>query len=288
MKESDTMQKDKLVYKQMKRYRCKYLAINIVLTALVLFFVIAKIPYIATTFRGETELDTKRFVSETGTVVIDEITELGRKDTKSPGNANFRANSYWQDNIYRYKVEAEEIENTGEGFTQQVTAGSMTETVQLYNVYLAKIEGRWITVLANSYSPVDTVLTGHITEMPKCVKAAVSRYAKEDIEISEYMFDARGTEMDTELSDFVLMWLFVALLVWLWTKLILQYLNPLRTPTYRQLIKYGDVADVEADVNSQAESESAYMEKKKFILEDYILEKDTFKYKITRNHTSKH
>ena len=69
------MQKDGLLYKEMKHYRRKYLIINIVCTVLYLIFSISRFPYIRTQMTGATPLDAERFASETGTVVIDEAAE---------------------------------------------------------------------------------------------------------------------------------------------------------------------------------------------------------------------
>ena len=51
--------------------------------------------------------------------------------------------------------------------------------------------------------------------------------------------------------------------------------------------KYGEVLSVEEDVNTQAGKDSVYKEKRKLILEDYILYKGTFKYEVKRNHMSR-
>ena len=273
----------------MQHYRRKYLVINIVITLLFVAFTVMKFPYIKTGFMGKSPLDIERFSSETGTVVIDELIELGRKDEKIPSNACFRTDSYWQGNNYLFEIKADSVEDTGKVFTQTIQNGiSASEVVDMYRIYLAEAGGKKVAVLALSREKVTENMTGYVTKMSKPIKAALSETlrAGESLEVCEYIFDIRGVEMDVARTDFASFWLYIALLVFLWAKLIIQYKDPKKTPTYRQLIKYGDIETVEEDVNAQFEN--AQREKNKLVLEDYILEKDTFKLKVVRNHTNKH
>ncbi len=283
------MQKDKFLYKEMIHYRRKYLVINIAVTLLFVIFTILKFPYIKTGFAGESPLDMNRFSSETGTFVIDELIELGRKDEKTPQNACFRSESYWQGNNYLFEIKADSVKDTGKVFTQTVANGtSGSEEVAVYRIYLAEAGGKKVAVLASAREKVTENMTGYVTKMSKPVKARLSETLKADesLEVCEYIFDIRGVEMDVARTDFATFWMYIALLAFLWIKLAIQYKDPKTTPTYRQLIKYGDIETVAEDVNTQFES--ARREKKQILLEDYILERDTFKMKIVRNHTSKH
>jgi len=74
-------------------------------------------------------------------------------------------------------------------------------------------------------------------------------------------------------------------MVLLWIKLICYYIKPTLTPTYRQLARYGEAGSVESDINIQ--SEKGHMDGKRFVMEDYIAEKSTFKLIINRNHMAK-
>ncbi len=284
------MQKDGLIYKKMKHYRRKYLIINIVCTILYLAFITWRFPYIRTQMTGSTQLDEARFIAETGTMVMDEVIELGRKETKTPDSACFRVESYWQDGRYLYDMEIEDIVDTGKSFTSTIDTGmGEPQEVEMYKVYTASIEGRRIAILAKAkWQPTEKV-TGYLADFSRPVMAKVSETLTEGekAELSDYMLDLRGLEMDTANTDYACFWIFMALLAFLWTKLIMQYANPLRTPTYRQLVKYGEVFSVEEDINTQAGKDSVYKEKRKLILEDYILYKGTFKYEVKRNHMSR-
>ena len=80
----------------------------------------------------------------------------------------------------------------------------------------------------------------------------------EDITISEYVIYLRNSEMGAESSDVLFFWLFVILMLFLWVKLIIYYINPKLTPTFRQLVKYGDIMEVAQKVDLEVNSEDAY------------------------------
>ncbi len=285
------MQKDGLLYKEMKHYRRKYLIINIVCTVLYLIFSISRFPYIRTQMTGATPLDAERFASETGTVVIDELIELGRKEDKEPATACYGKESYWQDGRYYYTIEVDSITDTTRGFTQEIaTSVSTTEEVEVYRVYTAKMGKRQVAILAPSSWVPSKKMDGYITLLSRPVMAKVSETltSGESTELCEYMLDIRNVEMDTENTDFASFWIFMILLIFLWAKLILHYARPQLTPTYRQLVKYGDMLSVEADINHQSELESAHRTGKVLVLEDYILQRGTFRYEVKRNHMAKH
>ncbi len=285
------MQKDGFIYKEMKHYRRKYLVINIICTLLYLAFAIGSFPYIITEMTGATPLDAERFLEETGTVVIDEVIELGRKESKSPDNACYKSESYWQDNRYYYTVDISDIADAGKAFTTMVNMGTGTaEEIEVYRVYVANIGDRAVAVLANSSWVPSKRVSGYMAELSRPVMAKISETLTEgdSLEIGNYMLDIRGVEMDTANTDFACFWIFMLLLVFLWAKLIVHYMKPHLTPTYRQLVKYGDICTVEDDINSQLKKESVYREKGKTILEDYILYRGTFKHEVKRNHMARH
>ena len=282
------MQKDKYLYKEMNLYRKKYLVINIVITILFIIFTSAKLPYLLTKVKGATPLDTERFAKECETFTMDTVTELGRKDTKHPDNNCFRSNSYWQDNTYLFSVVPDSVTDTGKVFSQEIEGMSgVKETVDVYRVFLADIGGVKVPVITYANAKPDK-FEGYLTELSKVIKASVSEYVAENggsEESCEYMLDARGAEMDTSATDPWIFLLWLALVIFLWVKLIIQYVNPLKTPTYRQLVKYGEVLTVEKMINEQIED--AIKEKNKKILKDFIVFRDTFKLEVNRNHTAK-
>lgn len=284
------MQKDGFIYKEMKHYRRKYLVINIICTLLYLAFAIGRFPYIRTQLTGATPLDTERFAEETGTVVIDEVIELGRRESKTPDIACFKAKSYWQDNRYYYTADISDIADTGKGFTAKVS--TQTGTVQeeeVYRVYVANIGDRAVAILANSRWVPSRRVSGYMAALSRPVMAKISETLTEgsSLEIGNYMLDIRGVDMDTANADFAYFWIFMIILIFLWAKLIVHYIKPCLTPTYRQLLKYGDACAVEEDINTQLKKESMYREKGKIVLEDYILCRGTFKHEVKRNHMAR-
>lgn len=284
------MKMDGFLYGKMKRYRRKFLVINLVCTVLYIAFVVARFPYIATGFSGQTPLDVDRFVSETDTIAVREPVTLGRKDTTSPESANFRPTTYWQDGKYLFEFELESVKDLDKVFTQTISTGvGPDQVMDVYGVYSAKLGGRDVIVLASSNYDLTKKVTGHLADIPKSVMAKYTEELAEgeSLEVSQYMVDIRGVEMETETTDYAMFWIFMVLLIVLYAKLIIQYVNPRRTPTYRQLIKYGDVQTVEEDVNRQVLAAGGKA-KGKLILEDYILYKGTFRYVVEKNHMSKH
>ena len=281
------MEKDKYVYKAMAHYRTKLLIINVLLTILFVMFTVSKMPYLKTAFSGPSPLDTDRLIRESGTTVIDELIELGRKDHKTPDEAIYTSNSYLQGDVYRYTLTADSDPVEAKTFTTVMGEGDEAREVDMYKVYLTELGGRKTAILAYANWQPSKNMTACITHMQKPVLAALSETVPEgeSLEICEYIIDVRGVEFGTEQGDVAMFWIFLAILVFLWIKQICYYVKPTLTPTYRQLVRYGDMESVEADINRQ--SEKGYMEGKRFVMEDYIAEKSTFKLIINRNHMAK-
>ncbi len=281
------MEKDKYVYKAMAHYRTKFLIINILVTVLFVMFTMSKMPYLKTAFFGPSPLDVDRLVKDSGITVIDELTELGRKDHKTPDEAIYTTNSYRQDDVYRYTLTSDSDPVDIKTFTTVMGEGNEAREVEMYKVYLTELGGRDTAILAYANWKPSRNMTACITHMQKPVLAALSETLEEGeaLEICEYLLDVRGVEYNTEQGDVAFFWIFLAILVFLWIKLGCYFVKPTLTPTYRQLLRYGDIESVETDVNRQ--SENGFMEGKRFVMEDYIAEKSTFKLVINRNHMSK-
>ncbi len=287
------MQKGTLLYKEMSRYRIKFLIINILLTVLYVMFVIGKMPYLKTEFGGPSELDTARFISETQTTVIDEVVELGRKDHKTPDASLVRSTSYWQDDRYYFTIKADSVTDTDKTFKGTMggsSTGTEAKEYDLYKLYMAQIDGRNVTVIAYANQKVTKNMTAYITDVQKPILAALSETIGEgeSLEISDYMLDVRNLEMDTASTDFVCFWIFMLLLIFLYAKVIIYFAKPITAPTYRQLARYGDIESVADDINRQSGLSSAYTEDKKLILQDYILSRSYFKMIVVKNHMAKH
>lgn len=283
------MQKSKYVYKSMVHYRRKFFLVILIMALFFAFFTVSKLPYLKAEWFGSSSLDIKKFVSETDTITVDSLIELGRKDSKTPDDAVFRSNSYWQEDNYLFGIKASSITDTGKVFKTTITVGDEVQEVDMYRVYIAKVGGVNTAVLAKADKEPTVNMKGYITEMQKPVLAYISETLKDGqaLEISEYFIDLRGGEMDTSSTDTVMFWFFLALLLILAVKLALYYIKPTLTPTYRQLARYGDMLTIEEDINKQAESPDAYTEGGKLVLEDYIITKSTFKIIVNKNHLVK-
>lgn len=287
------MQKGTLLYKEMSRYRIKFLIINILLTVLYILFIINKMPYLKTEHSGPSPLDTQRFISETDTIVIEEIIELGRKDHKNPDGSLVRSTSYWQDDKYYFNIKADSVTDTDHSFKGTMgggTTGTKVKEYDLYKLYMAQIGGRNVPVLAYANQKVTKNLTAYITDVQKPILSVLSETIGEgeSLEVSEYMLDVRNLEMDTASTDYACFWIFMLLLIFLYGKVITYFVKPATAPTYRQLARYGDIESVAEDINRQSGLSSAYTEDKKLILEDYILSKSYFKIVVVKNHMAKH
>jgi len=283
------MQKEKYVYKSMLHYRRKFLLVIVLITALFGVYTSVKLPYLKTKWFGASPLDTKRFVSETDVIKIETKIELGRKDKKTPSSAVFHTNSYWQDDKYLFDIRAKSVNDTGKLFKTTITVGKDTEEVDLYRVFIAEVGGQKMAVLAKADSEPSLKMKGFLIEADKSTLAKISETLSEGdaIEISEYIIDTRGSEMDTANTDFVAFWIFVVIILFLVGKLVFYYIKPRSTPTYRQMSKYGDIFIIEREINEQVESGESYMENRKLVLKDYIIEKSTFKLIINKNHMSR-
>ncbi len=281
------MHKNGYVYRAMAFYRRKFLTVLIITSLVFIWFATAKMPYLRTWANGASPLDVERFGEECALMVIEDKVELGRKDKKSPDDAVYRSNSYWQDGRYLFSMELDSIGDEIAVYTKEMAIGDKTETFVTGRVYTAYVAGIPVTVLANGNWDKSLSVTGHLTEVQKPILSALTKNMKEGetIEIAEYTIDLRGLEMDTEESDVALFWISLVLIVLIWLKLLSYYIKPSRTPTYKQLLRYGDMETVEQDINLQAED--GYTENKNFVLKDYIIEKSTFKLKISRNHMAK-
>ena len=190
------MEKESVLYKEMARYRRKFLAINILLTILFVIYTVNKLPYLKTEWGGPSPLDTDRFLNETGTVVVDEIIELTRKDTKTPDVYCFKENTYWQDEIYSFTLKADSIKKTDVVFTREIASPGTSDKVErdVYKLNIASIGGRNIAVLSNIGQDVKKDMTAYMVKMQKPILSKISFMLEddEDLEISEYVIDVRG------------------------------------------------------------------------------------------------
>ncbi len=282
--------KNNVLYKGMSRYRIKFLVINILLTVLFVMYSINKLPYLKTAWFGPSELDVERFVSETSVVKISEQEELTRKDRQNPDASYLKKSSYWQDDKYRFTLKADKIEKTEKVFKGKVTPPSgKVMYVDMYNLYIAEIEGRKVAVLAFSDQKIDSELTASIVHMQKCVRSKLSEITAEEgpMEFYDCVIDARNLEMEAETSDHTFFWLYLAVLMYLYIKLIVYYIKPLNAPTYRQLERYGKPETVAEEIDRQYKLKSMRRNGKDIVLEGFIISKSFMKLKVVKNHMAK-
>lgn len=284
------MQKESVLYKAMEKYRRKFLLYNVIVLVLLILFTVWRYPYIRTEISGSTPLDMERYLSETGTFDIDELIELTRHEPKQPEQYYYKDITYWQDNRYLFDIKATNVRRTDIVFTSTYTAGNEKYEYVTAEIWYAEAGGRTFAVIANPDTKYKEKLTGYLVEPSRAITSQISQKVGngEKITLSDYFIDCRGTEMGTAASDWMIVKITAAVLLYLFLKLLLYYLKPQLTPTYRQLQRYGDIENIADEVNRQAESDEAYIEDKKLVTPDFILSDDTFKKKVVRNHMSKY
>lgn len=285
------MNKDNILYKAMKKYRRKFLFINIISLCLLMLFIILKYPYLRTEMRGASELDIDRLLSETDVFVIDELIELDRHESKSPETIFGRSTSYWQDDRYLFEIKADTIEDTGIVYTEKISM-SQGKPIEYESarVYLAKCAGRSFAVIAPPGAELTSPVTGFLVDRSNVVVSDLSKLLEdgESLTLSEYFIDARDLEMGTSSSDLFIARIWLIIMLLLFIKLAVYYFRPELTPTYRQLRRYGPVLQVADEVCLQAQSDDAVTDGGQIITKDFILSDSSFKKTVAKNHMSKH
>lgn len=283
------MEKDSVLYKAMVKYRRKFLIWNIILLVLLILFTVWRYPYIKTEISGAVPLDMDRYLSETATFTVDEIIVLGRHEPKEPERYYHKNITYWQDDSYLFDVEIDKAEKTDIAFTSSYTIGQEVYEYVSAEIWFAEAGGRNFVVIANPGEEFKNKLTGYLVEPTRAVTAPISETLEngEKLILSSYFIDCRGMEMGTAPTDWAIVKIAATVILLLFLKLLLYYLKPKFTPTYRQLQRYGDIDDIAYEVNRQATSEKAYIDDKTLVTPDFILSDDTFKKKVVRNHINK-
>lgn len=284
------MKKDGVIYKGMKKYRTKFLIINILLTCMFIFYCINKAPYLKAQWTEPEPLVIDRFLAETKTFVVDDLVELGRKDRKNPDASYLKKTSYWQGMNYRYAIEADSISETDVVYKGKVTAMGSSDFhyEDMYKLYLAEIGGRNVAVLAFADQKVTKNMTACIVNMQKPILAGISQLVEDSpLEISDYVFDVRGLEMEAETSDHEFFWIYLVVILMLYIKLIRYYIDPRQTPTYKQLSRYGKSETVEEEIDREFHLPSVRRNGKEIILDEFILTKGFMKLIVTKNHMAK-
>ncbi|MBQ4528121.1 MAG: hypothetical protein II998_08610 [Clostridia bacterium] len=275
----------------MKKYRIKFVVIELILIAvLILYFLWCK-PYIINYFQGAVDFDAESFRLEAGTVQVSQEVEIHRNDDTTIPSYSVRAWSYWQDDKYEFHIPVTDVEKTDIQYTNSVTQTGTKGTKKQVSsvVYTADIEGKKVVLLAYPHHVLSDgdVVDGIFTRIPLIVKhdIANSEFFEPGEEICEYMLDIRGLEMESEWIDVVFCAVLGIIIIYLAIKLVRQFSDYTRTPIYRQLDKYDDCLKIEKWISEELEA-GYKIEDKKIITENWIISKDVFKLKIVKNHMS--
>lgn len=289
----DNIRKGPILYKGMVRGRRKFLIINLIITALYIMYMVRAMPFIVGKFHGPYELDVDKFVSSTQNVTISEEIEMKKRADKSiPGYALFKT-SYNDDNKYRFNVKFDDFEDIGVKYVADIEDPMSGEVMQYVDktVYMGRIGDTLIPVMCSGdlRPDNDNELAGIFVKPAEVIMADISKLTADgtEITINEYIFDARNIEMEVENTDVAVMYIGIALLAFLYIRLIRYYINPYKHPTYKQLLKYGELHEIIDDVENQFETQEVYMDGKELITVDWIMVKETFHNKITKNHRTR-
>lgn len=277
-----------MIFKYMKRYRIKFVIIELVLIAILIAYFMWCKPYIMNFLEGASPFDEKVFESDNSSYTVEEVEVHRSDDLKIPSYA-LRSWVHWQGEAYEFDLTLKDVKKTDIVFdlkTSDDTTGTQS-TKPASVIYTATVGGKKVLLLAFPYDDLkdgDTV-AAIFTQIPKVVKCEVGESA--DFEkgevLSGYMIDTRGIEVESEEFDTVFCGILLLIILYLAFKIIRQFVNYKKTPTYRQLEQYDDCLNVEKEILKELD-EGYTVEKKSVETKSWILEKDVFKLKIVKNH----
>lgn len=277
----------------MVRGRRKFLIINLIVTVIYILYMMRAMPFIIGKLHGPYDFNVEKFISTTQTVTLkEEIVMKKRADKTIPSYAFFDT-SYHDGDKYRFNVKFDSFEDIGVKYTTEIEDPQTKEMVEyvLYTVYMGKIGDEFVPVMhyGDTVPDADNTLTGIFVQPADVIKSDISKLTANGtgITMNEFMFDSRNIEMEIENTDIAIMILGLALLAFLYIRLVRYYINPYKHSTYKQLYKYGNLEDVINDIENQFESEDVFMEDKELICTDWIMTKDTFKNKVIKNHRTR-
>lgn len=281
--------KNGIVYKHMQKHRISFAVIVALVVMLFAYTVIGSAPYISSYINGAVPLDTERYKTECKTENYPEPFEFHRGEDKSIPNYAVKGTSYWQDDKFEFEITLSDVKNTGITYTSKTTGSASSDEVESAVIYSADIGGIQtfiITYPDTDYKDGDKI-SGIFNTIPQIVKYNLAEYSnsiKQSDKISSYIFDTRGIEMESagfDMISCIILFVFVLLLS---GKLVIQFINPLHTPTYRQFEKYGDPLVIADSVDSEVEMSGKKISKKELITQSWIVSEDVFKLKVVKNH----
>lgn len=284
--------KDGVLYRSMLRGRTKLTVIFIVLLALFVVYTVGITPYLGKRFFGSVPADEAHYAQNAPLVAVTEAYEPDKNLAKIYGYAQ-KETSYWNGDKYFFSAELKDLEEIGLAYT---ISGAMltpdTDTVTdpvAVKVDFVKVGGVKTAVLYMGDVQITEgmVAEGIFTEISPRILDNLASYIPEGEEISVYMFDIRGIDMSSEFSDMVSWLLYIAILLFLVIKLVIYYLKPEKHPTYRQLEKYGELAAVAIDIDTQVRNGAQRDYKDEIRTNDWIITKRSFYHKVEKNFTAK-
>lgn len=288
------LNKDGLIYKAMDRHRKKNIRYCLTVFAVLIIYFFSFKPYITATLFGATPLDTEKFSADASVTKLSVQKNADGEISQVINSKVLKKDSYWQGDSYKFtvrlsKVEKPEIKyttkNTNENESED-NPNSETSAV----IYVCDIGGIDTIVIAYPHIQIKdgTVVEGVFAPIAPVVSYdLLNTDGYSDREYFNYILDTRGIEMQNEGFDLVVCVILMAIILFLLVKIVIHYINPLSTPTYRNLEKYGDLKSVCEDVEAQLKEAGITRVKKKSsaITPDWIVTEEPFKLKVAKNHT---
>ena len=288
------LNKKGLIYKAMDRHRKKNIRYCLtVLAVLVIYFFSFK-PYITAAIFGSTPLDTEKFSADASVSKLSVQKNADGEISQVINSKVLKKDSYWQGDSYKFRVKLSDVEkpeikyttiNTNENESED-NPDPETSAV----IYVADIGGIDTIVIAYPHIQIEdrTEVEGIFAPVAPVISYdLINTEGYSDREYFNYVLDTRGIEMENEGFDLVMCIILVAIILFLLVKIVIQYIKPLSTPTYRNLEKYGDLKSVCEDVEAQLTAAGVTRVKKKHpaVTSDWIVSEEPFKLNIVKNHT---
>lgn len=282
-----------ILYRDVMKNRRKFLIILIVLIALFVRYTVAIMPLLQKLATGPSEFSAENFAAETGFAEripeSDDDDELFAIQNEKIYGYAVSELTYRQGTKYYFRVPISGVEPSGLEFTMSgEIVGEYTDTDSdpvAVRVWYIDIGGKKTAVLAADRTELENgkAVSGIFVKMPTVISDALFDAGLPEGAICDYMLDVRGIRMDSEFSDSLIWVLFLLALIYLVFRLGLYYVNPLHHPTYRQLGKYGDVAEIAADVEYQLANGITEREKGRVYTHDWIVADAQFRKIIEKN-----
>ncbi len=284
------LKKDSLIYRYMNKYRTKNNIIILIVAALLTGYFAVFGPYITNVFFGSVPLDGNSFKAQ-AQLVCPGVSEA--PDDESIKSSVLKGDSYWQGDKYEFDIRLTDIEYTGIDYTTKNTSESFnpetSEPLRSAMLYMAGIEGVPVLVLAYPHTELTegAAVSGIFAPVAPIIAWDIQNSAEYNgREIFPYILDTRGLTMESEPFDVFIFAALCVILLFLIIKNIVYYINPLTTPTYRSLAKYGKTEETVADVEAQLKAKGIDRVQKNnpVYTEDWIVSRDVFKLLVQKNH----